>query len=95
MQGMQMWATALGLASGFGLMGYKETPINLIVTSAVINLALAPLTAIVARRRGRSGTAWAIIGLCFGVWALAAALVLIAPPKSRPPGQVPPSPHAA
>lgn len=95
MQGMQTWATALGLASGFGLMGYKESPINLIVTSAVINLALAPLTAIVARRRGRSGTAWAVIGLCFGVWALAAALVLLAPPKGRPPGQVPPSPHAA
>jgi hypothetical protein len=92
---MQTWATALGWASGFRLMGYKETPLNLIVTSAAINLALAPLTAIVARKRGRSGTVWALIGLCFGVWALAAVLVLIAAPKSRPPGQVPPSPHAA
>ncbi len=95
MQGIQTWATALGWASGFGLMGYQESPLNLIVTSAIINLTLAPLTAIVARRRGRSGTVWAVIGLCFGVWALAAALVLIAPPKSRPPGPVPPSPHAA
>lgn len=92
---MHTWATALGWASGFSLMGSKESPLDLLVTSSMINLALAPLTAVVARRRGRSGTVWAVIGLCFGMWALAAALVLIAPPKARPPGSVPPSPHAA
>jgi hypothetical protein len=95
MQGIETWAAAAGLASGFALMGYKESPVNLLVTSAAINLALAPLTAVVASRRGRSAAVWGIIGLCFGVWALAATLLLMTPPKSPPPGRIPPSPHAA
>ena len=94
MQGIETWATAAGLASGFALMGYKESPINLIVTSAAINLALAPLTAVVAARRGRSAAVWGIIGLCFGMWALAATLLLMSPPKP-PPDPMPPPPHAA
>ncbi len=89
-----MWATVAGLASGFSLMGYKESPLNLLVTSAVINLALTPLTAIIAARRGRSAAVWSLIGLCFGMWALAAALLLMAPPKNPPHDRVPP-PHAA
>ena len=95
MQGIETWATAAGLASGFGLMGYKERPLDLLVTSVVINLALAPLVAIVARRRGRSAAIWGVIGLCFGMWALAATLLLIASPKMRPPDQFPPPPRAA
>jgi len=95
MQGIETWATAAGLASGFGLMGYKESPLDLLVTSAVINLALAPLTAVVASRRGRSATVWGIIGLCFGMWALAATLLLMTPPKTPPPGPIPHPPHAA
>jgi hypothetical protein len=95
MQGIETWATALGLASGFGLMGFKESPLNLLVTSAVINLALAPLTAVVARRRGRSGAIWGLIGLFFGMWALAATLLLMAPMKGAPPKQVSPPPRAA
>jgi len=96
MQGMETWATAAGLASGFGLMGYKESPLNLLVTSVIINVALAPLTAVVARRRGRSAAIWGFIGLCFGMWALAATLLLMTPPKEPPPGRIPPAPpHAA
>jgi hypothetical protein len=95
MQGIETWATAAALASGFALMGYKESPLNLLVTSAVINLALAPLTAVVASRRGRSAAVWAIIGLCFGMWALAATLLLMTPPKAPPPGPMPHPPHAA
>jgi hypothetical protein len=95
MQRLETWATAAGLASGFALMGYHESPLNLLVTSLVINLALAPLTAVVASRRGRSGAAWAIIGLCFGMWALAATLLLMSPQKDQPPSRIPPPPHAA
>lgn len=95
MQGIETWATAAGLASGFVLMGYKESPLNLLVTSAVINIALAPLTAVVAARRGRSAAVWGVIGLCFGMWALAATLILMTPPKAPPPGRMPPPPHAA
>ena len=95
MQGIGTWATALGLASGFGLMGYKETPLNLLATSVVVNVALAPLTAVVARRRGRSAAAWGLIGLCFGMWALAATLLLMTTPKAAAPSQVPSPPRAA
>jgi hypothetical protein len=94
MQGLDTWATALGVASGFGLMRYRESSLNLLVTSAVINAALAPLTAVVAKRRGRSAIVWGAVGIGFGMWALAAALVLIAPPKAAPPTSVPP-PRAA
>jgi hypothetical protein len=95
MQAIDTWATALGLASGFGLMGFKETSLNLLVTSAVINAALAPLTAVIASRRGRSAIVWGAIGLCFGMWALAATLLLMSPPKGASPSQVSPPPRAA
>ncbi len=94
MQGIDTWATALGLASGFGLMRYQESSLNLLVTSAVINATLAPLTAVIASRRGRSPLVWGAIGLGFGMWALAATLLLMAPPKGSAPNQVPP-PRAA
>lgn len=95
MQGIDTWATALGLASGFGLMRFKESSLNLLVTSAVINAALAPLTAVVASRRGRSPIVWGAIGLGFGMWALGATLLLMTPPKGAAPRQVPPPPRAA
>jgi hypothetical protein len=95
MQAIATWATALGYASGFALMGYKQSPLDLLVTSAVINLSLAPLTAIIAARRGHSAAVWSVIGLCFGMWALAATLLLMSPPKAPPPGRIPSPPHAA
>jgi hypothetical protein len=96
MQAIGTWATAAALASGFGLMGYRETPINLLVTSAVINVALAPLTAVIAARRGHSAAIWGVIGLCLGMWALAATLLLMRPPKASAPERSSPSPpHAA
>ena len=51
---MTIIARILSLASGFALMGYAGPPENLIATSIIINLSLAPLTAIVAMRRTRS-----------------------------------------
>ncbi|HLH77443.1 MAG TPA: hypothetical protein VKV28_11610 [Candidatus Binataceae bacterium] len=76
MKAIQTWATMAGLASGFALMGHKEPPLDLLITSLAINLTLAPLTAIVASRRSRSATTWVLLGLVFGVWALAASLLL-------------------
>lgn len=95
MQGIETWATAVGLASGFALIGYRESPVNLLVTSVVVDVALAPLIAIIASRRGRSAVVWGLIGLCFGMWALAATLLLINPPKTPPPDRMPHPPHAA
>ena len=84
---MTTLATLLSLTSGFALIGYREPPANLIATSIVIDLSLAPLTAIIASRRGRSSLRWTIAGLAFGAWALAAVLIL---PENRP---APPRPQ--
>lgn len=81
-------ANILSIASGFALMGYSESPINLIATSIAIDLALAPLTAVVASRRGRSTLRWAVGGFVLGAWALAAVLIM---PANRP---APPRPDA-
>ncbi len=86
---MTIIASLLSLASGFALMGYRGTPANLIATSIAIDLSLAPLTAIIASRRGRSTMRWAIGGLALGAWALAAVMIL---PASRP---APPRPPAS
>lgn len=99
MKALETWATALALASGFALMGYREPPKELLATSIAINIALAPLTAVVAGRRGRSAAVWSVIGLCFGMWALAASLIFLPPPGRGPhdPGTdgYPSTPHAA
>lgn len=94
---MSIIASLLSLASGFALMGYRMTPANLIATSVVIDLSLMPLTAIIASRRGRSTTRWAIGGLVLGAWALAAVMILPAshPAPPRPPAPIPPTSDAA
>lgn len=88
-------ARLLSIASGFALMGYREPPANLIATSLAIDLALAPLTAIIASRRGRSTLRWTIAGLALGAWALAAVMIirprLPAPPRPDAPGYPPTS----
>jgi hypothetical protein len=78
-------ASILSIASGFALMGYREPPANMIATSIIINLALTPLTAIVASRRGRSAVRWTIAGLLLGAWALAAVMIIPAPSQPAPP----------
>ena len=95
---MTTLATILSIASGFALMGYREPPANMIATSIIINLALTPLTAIVASRRGRSTLRWTIAGLALGAWALAAVMIIPAPrPTSSLPDTppFPPTSHAA
>jgi hypothetical protein len=95
---MSTIASILGIASGFALMGYHEPPANMIATSVIINVALTPLTAIVASRRGRSAVRWTIASLALGAWALAAVMI-IPPRQSAPPlpdaPQYPPTSHAA
>jgi hypothetical protein len=91
-------ASILSIASGFALMGYREPPANLIATSIIIDLALTPLTAIVASRRGRSALRWTIAGLALGAWALATVMI-VPPSRPAPPipdvPQYPPTSHAA
>ncbi|HVA68415.1 MAG TPA: hypothetical protein VNF45_03825 [Candidatus Binataceae bacterium] len=69
-------AHIVSIASGFALMRYPEPPSRLLATSLVIDAALAPLTATIAARRGRSPVAWAFAGFLFGMWALAAAMLV-------------------
>jgi hypothetical protein len=87
---MTTLANVLSLASGFALMGYRDAPANLIATSIIIDVALAPLTAVIASRRGRSAIRWTIAGLVLGAWALAAVLIM---PASRPAQSSPDAPQ--
>lgn len=95
---MQTLATVIGFASGFALMGYHESPANLLATSLVIDASLAPLTVAIAIRRGRPPLLWGVLGFAFGLWALA-AILLVKPAGSdspRPPSDpLPPASHAA
>jgi hypothetical protein len=88
---MTMVAAILGLASGFALLGYHEPVPRLIATSLAVDASLAPLTATIAARRGRSTIIWAIAGFAFGMWAL--AVVLLSRPRNDP--AYPPGPDAA
>jgi hypothetical protein len=95
---MTILASLLSITSGFALMEYHGPPANLIATSIIVDLALAPLTAIIASRRGRSAIRWTIAGLALGAWALAAVMIMPpsrpAPPRPEAP-QYPPTSHAA
>jgi hypothetical protein len=73
---MWMIASILNVTSGFALMRYRGGPAEIIATSLIIDAALAPLTATIAARRGRSRVAWLVLGFGFGMWALAATLIL-------------------
>ncbi len=73
---MESLATILSIASGFVLMGYSGPPANVIATSLFINVLLAPVTAVVSARRDRSAVLWLVLGLGFGMWALAASLLM-------------------
>ena len=95
---MQTFATIMALVSGFALTGYSGSAANLLASSIAVNVVLAPLTAAVASRRGRSGLLWGAIGLGLGMWALAAALIFLSPrPRftSAPPDGFPPPSDAA
>jgi membrane-associated phospholipid phosphatase len=97
---MATLAWIVSVSSGFALFGFRGRDLDLLATALVVGLVFAFLTASVAARRGRSRHAWFLVGLAGGVWAFAAALVLLpfadgrstrgtAPPKP------PPTPYAA
>ena len=94
---MNSFANIMAVASGFFLMGYKGSPANLLMTSIAVNLALAPMTGVIAMRRHRTVLLWTLIGLALGAWALVAILILPsyveAPPP--PPSKYPPTSDAA
>jgi hypothetical protein len=95
---MATLANILSITSGLVLMGYQMPPATLLATSIVVNLALAPLTAVIAARRGRSAAAWTVAGLGFGMWALAAVLLMrpiVRPPPAHPDSPDFPSPSDA
>jgi hypothetical protein len=89
-----MWtiATILNVTSGFALMRYHGGPAEIIATSLIVDAALAPLTATIAWRRGRSALLWSLLGFALGMWALAATLMLSPRVSPAPP---PPNSDAA
>lgn len=73
---MEIIATIVGFASGFALMRLHKPPIDMIATSLIVDAALAPLTAVIAARRGRSAVRWTMLGFALGMWALAYVLII-------------------
>ena len=94
---MQTIATILAYASGFGLMGYRESTANLLATSLAVDASLAPLTAIIAMRRGRPLWLWAALGFPFGLWAFILVLLIGRPRETAEPpsSEFPPTSDAA
>jgi hypothetical protein len=95
---MTTFATIVSYASGFALMRLRATPAEVLGTSLAIDAALAPLTALVAARRGRSVALWGTLGFVFGAWALFWALVVLSVRPARidsPPPGFPPTSDAA
>jgi hypothetical protein len=90
---MKTLATIVAYASGFGLMRYHENATTLLATSLAVDASLAPLTAIIAKRRGRAGMLWASVGFLFGLWAFIAVLLLGKPKaaSASPPNDFPTS----
>ena len=83
---MQTAAAIVSYASGFALMRYHLSADDLFATSLAVNLALGPLTAVIATRRGRNRLLWTVLGFSFGLWALAAVLLIgSSPPKPDEP----------
>jgi predicted cobalt transporter CbtA len=73
---MGIIATIVSYASGFALMRSHKPPIDLLATSLIVDAALAPLTAIIAARQGRSPLRWSMVGFILGMWALAYVLIV-------------------
>ncbi len=95
---METAAAIVSYASGFALMRYRLSPGDLFATSLTVNLALGSLTAvIVSRRRLRNRILWTALGFSFGLWALAAVLLLgsNAPKPDGPPTSHFPTSRAA
>ena len=78
-------ATILNVTSGFALMRYRGGAAEIIATSLIIDAALAPLTATIASRRGRSWLLWSLLGFALGMWALAATLLIRPRAPATPP----------
>lgn len=70
-------ALVLSVTSGFVLLGYHLDAASMVATSLIVDLALAPVTAIVAYQHKRPVLAWTLAGLAFGAWALATILILV------------------
>lgn len=87
-------ATILAITSGFIVAGYHGSPANVIATSLAIDASLAPLTAVVATRHGRSLTLWITLGFAFGAWALVWILLFGRRRRTSAP-DVPSTPEAA
>ncbi len=92
---MKYAAMVIAWTSGLALMWSHRDAATMIATSLAVDAALAPITAIAAARRGRSGPLWTALGFAFGAWAL--AFVLIFKPRANAPAHAggPNSPHAA
>ncbi len=85
-------ATLVAISSGFILAGAHLSNTNLLATSLIIDLSLAPLTAVIAARHGRSIALWIVLGLAFGAWALMWILLC---GRRRPKAARPVTPEAA
>ncbi len=92
---MNPLAILLGWTSGIALMRLHRDAATMIGTALAVDAALAPITAIAAVRRGRSGARWTILGFALGAWALAFVLIFKPRAAAPAPAEGPNSPSAS
>ncbi|GIW42115.1 MAG: hypothetical protein KatS3mg076_2692 [Candidatus Binatia bacterium] len=72
------WETVLGFLTGVRLLAPEIDAETLLRTVFVVHLCDAVVCALYARDRGYSKLRWALAGFVFGIWAVAAIIVLSA-----------------
>ena len=77
------WATALSYVTGFRWINPQLDPGTLLRTVVLVHTCDAVLCRVFAHNNGYSKNRWTVLGLIFGLWAV--ALLLVLPKRSAEP----------
>jgi hypothetical protein len=89
------WDTLLGYATGLRLFDPTMDAATLARTALVVHVCDAIMCRLFAHNNGYSKNAWTLLGLVFGIWAVAVLILLPKRPRAGsaiPPPAPPPGP---